>query len=339
MCENANGLKAGTTFLALPGIAMKIVLMLACAVFAWTLAAHSDEEPNKEKGRSVALRSQPVVLKDCMIRAVKTARLATDRPGVLADVQPKEGDAVAKDKIVARLMDDVAQASLDVAKLVADDQVEIKYATKLNEVDTAEYEKDLEANRQHFNTVPDLEVRRAKLAMERSSLQIDKAIHEMKVNDLKANQAEAELKTYRILAPFDGVVTKVLKNRGEAVHQGDTILEVVNTDVVRIEGKVDEKDVWSVRVGSPVTVRLNVRGAEIDVEKEVFHGHIGFVDVVANGVSFDTRVWAEVPNPRNILRPGLLAIMTIEPAAADAGGLKTSMSSRPQSGATRRLHP
>ena len=79
----------------------------------------------------------------CLIRPVKTARLATDRPGVLAAVEPKEGDAVHEEQIVARLMDEVAQASLDVAKLVADDHVEIQYATKLNAVDTAEYEKDL----------------------------------------------------------------------------------------------------------------------------------------------------------------------------------------------------
>ncbi len=96
------------------------------------------------------------------------------------------------------------------------------------------------------------------------------------------------------------------------MHQGDTILEVVNTDVVRIEGRVNEKDIWCVKVGSPVAVKLSVRGAEPEVEKQVFHGRIGFVDVVANSASLETRVWAEVPNPNNVLRPGLLATMTIE---------------------------
>jgi RND family efflux transporter MFP subunit len=279
-------------------------------------------------GRVEAQQPKTVELRECLIRAVKTARLATDRPGVLAAVQPKEGDAVRENEIVARLMDEVPQANLDVAKMVANDQVEIQYATKLHAVDKLEYEKDVQANRQHLNTVPDLEVQRAKLQMERSDLQIDKAVHEIKVNDLKAVQAEAELKTYRILAPFDGVVTRVMKYRGEAVHQGDTILEVVNTDVVRIEGRVNEKDIWSVKVGSPVTVKLSVRGAEPEVEKQVFHGHIGFVDVVANSASLETRVWAEVPNPNNVLRPGLLATMTIEASTpVTQVGEKTSLNS------------
>ena len=316
---------------------MKNVTLLVVAAFAWVPATRADDSPDAEKKPPVALQSKPVVLHECLIVPVHNARLATDRPGVLAIVQPKEGDRVREGQIVARLMDEVAKASVEVAKLVADDQVEIQYATKLNAVDTIEYEKDLDVNRQHFNTVPDLEVRRAKLAMERSALQIGKAKHEIEVNLLKAKQAEAELQTYRITAPFDGLVTHVLKSRGEAVRQGDTILEVINTDFVRIEGKATVNDVWNVKVGAPVTVRLEIPDAELAVEKQVFHGQIGFVDVVASGSSFSTRVWAQVANPENILRPGLRAVMSIEPLSPDAGGVKTSMTPRPAS--LRRSHP
>ncbi len=102
--------------------------------------------------------------KKCPIKAVKTARLATDRPGVLAAVEPNEGDSVREGQLVARLMDEVAKASLDVAKLVADDHVEIQYATKLNAVDTAEYEKGPRGESAAPATpFRDLDMRRAKL--------------------------------------------------------------------------------------------------------------------------------------------------------------------------------
>lgn len=272
--------------------------------------------PAADGGRLVAQQSKSIELKECLIRAVKTARLATDRPGVLAEVQPQEGDSVGKNQVVARLMDEVPQANLEVAKAVADDPVEILYATKLHAVDKLEYDKDNQANQQHANTIPDLEVQRARLQMEKSALSIDKAKHETKVNELKAVQAQAELNTYHILAPFDGVVTRVSKYKGEAVHQGDTILEIVNPSVVRIEGRVNEADIWNVKVGAPVTVRLNMKGAAPELERQVFHGRIGFVDAVANPASLETRIWAEVPNPNNILRPGLLARMIIEPSAS-----------------------
>jgi RND family efflux transporter MFP subunit len=228
-------------------------------------------------------------------------------------------------------MDEVPQANLDVANLVADDRIEIEYATKLNAVDAVEYAKNLEANQKHENTVPDIEVQRSKLAVDRSRLQIGKAEHEMAVNKLKAKQAEAELRTYRILAPFDGVVTRIQKYRGEAVRQGDPVLEVVNTDVVQVEAFVNEREIWNVKVGSPVTVRLSVSDANLEIEKQVFQGRIGFVDVVANSATRETRVWAEVPNPNNTLRPGLRASMTILPATSAGVGAKTSaMSARGQ---------
>jgi membrane fusion protein, multidrug efflux system len=314
---------------------MRNVILTVLAVLAWVSTGAADDRLSAPKGRAVSLESKSVELLQCSIKAVKTARLATDRPGVLAVVEPKEGDSVREGQIVARLMDDVAKASWEVAKLVADDHVEIEYATKLNAVETAQYEKDLEANRQHLNTVTDIEVRRAKLDMEKSSLQIDKAEHEMKVNELKAKQAKAELETYHIVAPFDGVVTSVKKSRGEAVHQGDPILEIVNPAVVRVEGRVSEKEIWNVKVGCPVIVNLSVQDADLEVEKQTFRGRIGFVDVVANDSSFETRVWAEVPNPNNVLRPGLKATMKILPISAEGGGLKTSMNSRPSARAPR----
>jgi multidrug efflux pump subunit AcrA (membrane-fusion protein) len=78
-----------------------------------------------------------------------------------------------------------------------------------------------------------------------------------------------------------------------------------------------------VKVGSPVSVRLSIPEINLNVEKQEFHGKVGFVDVVANGASFETRVWAEIANPNNVLRPGLLATMTILPAASEGGDLKT----------------
>jgi membrane fusion protein (multidrug efflux system) len=264
-----------------------------------------------------------VLLHNCLIKAVKTARLATDRPGVLSLVDPHEGDTVKEGQVVARLMDEVAQASYEVAKLVADDRVEIEYATRLNAVDKIEYSKSVATNETARGTIPDIELRRLKLAEERSALQIDKAKHEMAVNAMKATQAEAELKTYRIVAPFDGVVSQVLKFRGEAVRQGDPILDIVNTDVVHVEGKISERDIWRVKVGSPVRVVLDIPGADLDVENQVFEGKIGFVDPVA--IVGDTRVWAEVPNPRNVLRPGFLATMTVLPAPPDSRNAGASL--------------
>ncbi len=259
----------------------------------------------------------PIILRNCEIKAVKTARVATDRPGVISVVDPKEGDTVKEGVEIIRLMDEVPVANWEVAKLVADDQIEVLYATEAHRVDELEYKKSVAANVQAPRTISEIELERLNLNAVKSGLQIKKATHDIAVNVKKADQAKAELDTYHILAPFDGFVSKVLKYRGEAVKQGDPILEMVNTDMVHVEGMVTDRDIWRVKRGFPVTVQLDIKNVELEIEKQVFRGKIGFVDQVAN--MGDTRVWAEVPNPGNLLRPGFTAIMTILPEDGNAG--------------------
>ncbi len=95
---------------------------------------------------------------------------------------------------------------------------------------------------------------------------------------------------------------------------------------------VNEREIWNVKVGSPVIVRLSIPDADLDVEKQAsFTASIGFVDVVANA-SARRASGRKSPNPNNVLRPGFQATMTILPASSEAGGLKTSMIvSSPQS--------
>lgn len=292
-------------------------------VGAITLAGFGRRAPAADPTRSPPARA--ITLERCNIKAVQTARLATDRPGVIALVDPKEGDTVKKGQEIIRLMDEVPQANWEVAKLVAADAIEVEFATKANAVDALEYQKSVAANQKAPGTISEIELERLKLAEVKSGLQIKKATHDIAVNEAKAKQAKAELDTYRILAPFDGFVSQVLKYRGEAVKQGDTILDMVNTDVVHVEGQVKDFDIWRVKRGAPVEVTLDLskdKKTDLDVEKQVFRGKIGFVDQVAN--IGETRVWAEVPNPGNLLRPGFLATMKILPGPADERNARSS---------------
>ena len=151
------------------------------------------------------------------------------------------------------------------------------------------------------------------LAAERSELQIEKAQMDRELNYLARDEAMAQLKTYKVEAPFAGIVTRVHKRQGEAVRQGDPILELVNTDRVRVEGDVKISQIWNIRRGDLVKVQLEIPNFDLDVEKLTFEGRIVFVDVSVEPVSGTVRVWAEVENSGNLLRAGLSAKMTIYP--------------------------
>ncbi len=285
--------------------------LLLCGLW-WALAdsTHSIAEAQQAAKQPRDKRSQ-IPLYRCRIKLIHQVTLSSDRAGTLAFIEPEEGDLVQSGQQVAGLKNEVARSVLASAKEKARNDVQIRYATKATAVAIVEHEKGLETNRKVPGTVPDIEIRRLKLAAEKGLLQIEQAKHEFTIAGLEKNEAQAQLKTFQIEAPHDGMVTHVYKRKGEAVRLGDPILEVVSTRRVRVEGYVDINDVWHVKPGDPVTVQLDIPDVKLVVEQEVFQGRISFVDVGVQPVTKRTRVWAAVTNRGNILRAGLTAKMTI----------------------------
>lgn len=249
----------------------------------------------------------------CRIQLQDHVTLASGQLGILKEVLPEEGDRIEEGDIVAQLIDDVARAALERAEKEASNDVEIRYAIKAAEVANAEYAKAVDANRRVPGAVPEIEVQRLKLAAERSRLQIEQAQHRFLVARLTAKEAEAALRMFAVTTPFNGTVTRVYKSKGEAVRQGDPILELVNTDKVRVEGYLTTTDMHRVERDDYVSVRLDIPDIDLDIEREVFEGRIVFVDPQVQPVTGQVRVWAEVENRRNILRSGLTALMVVEP--------------------------
>lgn len=254
-----------------------------------------------------------IVAQRCRVILADEAVLASDRPGILKFVEPEEGAQVSKGQKVAALNDEVAAAAVKVAEETAKNDIEIRYAQKSAEVSDAEYRKALQANKRTAGSLPEVEVERMRLSVERAKLQIEKAALDQSIARLTVDEKVAELATYQVICPLDGVVTRVMKHDGEAVQQGDPILQVVRTDTVRVEGFVNVADVFRVKAGDPVRVRLDLPEAAREVTERTFEGKIGFVDVTANPVSKQVRVWATVPNDGNLLRAGLPAAMEIVP--------------------------
>lgn len=254
-----------------------------------------------------------IELHRCRIRLIDRVTLASELTGVLDYVEPKEGDRVRSGQNIAGLRDAIPRAAFKVAQRKAENTISRRYAEKAADVAQKEYEKALDANAGSRNRtiIPEIEVERLRLAWEKSKLEIEQAEYQREVDELSRDEAKAQLDAYQVQAPFDGVVTRVFKSRGEAVRQGDPIMELVNNDRVRVEGNVDITDVWSVKPGAAVTVQLEIEDADLPVEREIFQGRIVFVDVAVNPVTKHTLVWAEVDNRNNILREGLTAKMII----------------------------
>jgi RND family efflux transporter MFP subunit len=292
------------------------VLVAGAAITGGIVAQVKDDAksgPDKAAGgKGAATRAKPIEIDSCTIMLIDEVTLASDRPGIVAFVKPREGDTVREGDLLAGLHDEVARATLAIAELEATSDVDIRYAKKAGEVAEAEHQKALEAN-VRIKTVPEVEILRLKLAYEKTVLERESAEHRQAINRLKRDEAKAQLDTFAIKAPFSGVVTHVHRAKGEAVKQGDQVLELASTDRVKVEGSIEIRDLWNIKPGVEVKVQLDIPQVDLEVEKQTFNGRLVFIDVKAISVDQKVRIWAEVANPNNVLRAGLFAKMTIYP--------------------------
>lgn len=259
---------------------------------------------------------------------VQRRRLSAERVGVLK-ATPAEGDRVEAGTVVARLRDDVPQAMLAAAAARAASTVDIEAAEKYAESETFEYQVMVNANRNRPDkpTYTGSDVERAKLRSESATLQAAVKRHEQHVNKLLRDQSEAEAKTFEIVSPISGIVSRLYRHEGEGVQQAEAILEVINTDRIRAEGRVPARIAPRLQPGMPVRVKFDLGGTS--AHDDELTGVLGFVDVSAEGVGPErrVRVWADIDNPGGRLRDGLPAKMTIvlQPQAAPAtAGAKDS---------------
>jgi multidrug efflux pump subunit AcrA (membrane-fusion protein) len=264
--------------------------------------------------------SGEVTVEDCRILLTQRRIISSQRAGVIEFV-PEEGASVAVEQVLIQLDDSVPRSARAAAAARVEDDVEVRVARKAAEAALAEYEAVLRANQTRADSFPASEVLRRKLAAEQADLETELARHRLTVAQRELDQAQAEVNAYARRSPVDGLVVRVFKRAGESVQVGEPILEVANSDIVRVEGFVELQHVWELQVGRPVTVGLDLPDRELPAEQARFDGTLGFVDPTVQPVSRTVRVWADIQNRDQLLREGLSARMTIaiesHPSAAE----------------------
>jgi len=135
--------------------------------------------------------------------------------------------------------------------------------------------------------------------------------------DLQAAKAEAErlqalLQYDKIVAPFDGVVTRRLVNPGDLVQAATStrtapLFTLQKLDMVRVFADVPEASVAGIRPGLPADVKL-YGPAGVTV-----HGTVTRIATALDPATRTMRVEIDLPNPGEKLLPGMYAQVTLGP--------------------------
>lgn len=121
--------------------------------------------------------------------------------------------------------------------------------------------------------------------------------------ELQSAQWEVDKKTFR--APCDGYMGTRLVEEGEMVTQNDKVTTFVTIDNVYCEIGTIEKDMNKVKVGQKAALTFDA------YKNKSFEGTVDSVSPLMEGRSRTQTVKILVPNPEELLRPGMFAKVAI----------------------------
>lgn len=117
--------------------------------------------------------------------------------------------------------------------------------------------------------------------------------------------AEARLGKTRITAPFSGVLGLRAVSPGAFVTPGDRLVALAEIDPIKVDFRVPELVLTSLRTGQPIEVTVDA------LPGRVFRGEIYAIDPLVDPAGRAVRLRARIPNPDRALVPGLFARVQI----------------------------
>jgi HlyD family secretion protein len=190
------------------------------------------------------------------VRSHAEVRLGVERAGRVAAIERREGATAHRGEVVLRLDSSTAERELESVR---------RQLEALDAAHEAAHAADRLAKQELARTEPLLERGAATAAqLDQARSQADAASAELKAAEARLagahtsiRLAENELAHHRVLAPFDGVVSRRLVEVGESVVPGQAVLELVCLDRLYVSAPIDERDAGRLVLGLPARVTLD----------------------------------------------------------------------------------
>lgn len=186
--------------------------------------------------------------------------VASRAEGLVEEVLVEEGQKVTKGQVLLRLDSAVEKLELELSKLRAETDKALEAARLVEKQKAVEVERARTLIEKGSITGTEFEQRELELKIARINVQIAEA--NMKAVALQYQKDQARLTQREIVAPADGVVTRLHKDVGESVERLEKVAELVQLDPLEIvlnlpvdtRGRYAEGRKARVHVGDDATV-------------------------------------------------------------------------------------
>lgn len=217
------------------------------------------------------------------------------------------GQSVKADQTLLLLDDRMQDIESNRRRIIFEDQSEV-HATRdrLRILDTLL--KDLRAVFDKTESVSKDELLRLEAEHLASQGRLAQLVEQKKREQLDYESAERERLQRHILAPINGVITKVLPQVGEWAKAGDPMLHMVDTSVAVLRLAIPYNLAGSLKVGAKQLIRLEPGSSVSEVT-----GQIKFVSPVADAASGLVQVEVSFNNPGQRIKTGIKGMIEIAP--------------------------
>ena len=247
--------------------------------------------------------------------------------GYLKSIYVDVGDRVRTGQPLAELevpemRQEVTQATAQQKRSELDARrarTEVARAETLVKIRQLSYDRLSTVARQRPNLIAQQEIDNSEAQLQDALAQVATAkaalastVEQINISSSSADRAGTMLAYTRITAPFSGVITKRYADPGALIQAGTSsasqakpVVRLSQIDRLRLILSVPESIVTRVKVGTPVSIRVDTADAQI----------LGRVSRFTNQLNSSTRTMeteVDVPNPSGSLLPGMYAYATLK---------------------------
>ncbi len=240
-------------------------------------------DPSRKADEGKLVTTVPVKRKDFRhfvdvqgaVQADNLIDVTSETPGRIIRLLVKEGQAVKKGQLVAEL--DLEQLNKQMAEL-----------EKSMELANVVYERQARLWEQNIGSeIQYLEAKNAKERLEKSM-----------------ETLSFQLTKSKVYAPASGVVDQEILQSGEMASPGAPIVQILNTNKLKVVVDVPENYLRSVRLGETVEI-------EFPALEQKQNARVSLIGRTIDPSNRTFKVEANVANTGGMLKPNLLAIMLI----------------------------
>jgi membrane fusion protein (multidrug efflux system) len=257
--------------------------MLVLAVASALVACNRDsKDPKDAKAKPVqlqiatedlltvqtnALASGPVITGS--IQPERRADLRAEVSAVVLQVLKENGEVVKRGDVLVKLDETAIRDSLNSAEAAAQasGQALVQAERQLERLKTLRA-----SGMTSLQALDDAEVRRNSAQSESAAARTRSVL------------ARQQLQRTLVRAPFDGVVSDRKVSAGDTAAIGKELLKVIDPTSMRFEGRVSADKISAVKIGQPVSFRINGYG------EQQFQGVVKRIDPSANDVTRQVEV-------------------------------------------------